>query len=158
MKDYLETVTKCNNLGNQVICWLHLMSMSGNTRFEEFLNYHIPIFNYVKKGYLQCCLEILSNTELCTQVFLAQQKAHQCKYAEKHRFVETGILKLQEFFEGCHNTNACSGKYKRVVEDKKKGKDEARAKKGAHCNNQGNHSGKMIIRIAMTSCTMIDIV
>jgi hypothetical protein len=69
-------------------------------------------------------------------VFLAQLKANQTKYAEKHPIVETETLKLQEFFEGRHNPDVYSDEYKRVVEGKKKAKEGAKAKKGARCNNQ----------------------
>ena len=74
-------------------------------------------------------MELPNNTELCKQVFLAQLKAHCIKYAEKHRAVENNMLKLQEFFEGCHDANVCSSKYKRIAEAKKKARDQGKPKK-----------------------------
>ena len=38
IKDYLEAVAKCTNLGDQVIWWLRLRSKPGHMRFEDFLN------------------------------------------------------------------------------------------------------------------------
>jgi len=57
-------------------------------------------------------MEIPNNAKLCEQVFLAQLKAHHIKYAKMHRVVETNILKLQEFFEACHDADVCSREYK----------------------------------------------
>ena len=54
-------------------------------------------------------MELPNDTELCEQVFLAQPKPHRIKYAEKHRVVETDMLKLQEFFERCHDADVRSG-------------------------------------------------
>jgi hypothetical protein len=38
MKDYFEAVAKCTNIGDQVICWLHLKSKPRYMRFKELLN------------------------------------------------------------------------------------------------------------------------
>ena len=97
IRDYLEAVAKCTNLGDQVIRWLRLRGKPGHMRFEEFLNRRVQILDYVKKGYLRHRMELPNDTELCEQVFLAQPKAHRIKYAEKHRIVKTDMLKLQEF-------------------------------------------------------------
>ena len=43
--------------------------------------------------------------------------------------VETNILKLQEFFEGCHDADVRSSKYKRITEAKKKARDQGKPKK-----------------------------
>jgi hypothetical protein len=53
-------------------------------------------------------------------VFLAQPKAQRIKYAGKHRVVETNMLKLQEFFEGCRDADVCSGEYARLMDGKKR--------------------------------------
>ena len=73
-------------------------------------------------------MELPNHTELCEQVFLAQPKAHRIKYAEKHRIVETDMLKLQEFFEGCHDADVQTGTYAKIVEGKKP-PDESKSKK-----------------------------
>ena len=81
-------------------------------------------------------MDLPNDTELCEQVFLAQPKAHRTKYAEKHWVVETDILKLQEFFEGCHDADVRRGKYKRITEAKKKARDQGKPKK-EECRVQG---------------------
>ena len=144
MKGYLEAVSECTDLGDLVMFWLCIKAKPGCMQFEEFLYYQTQILNYVKNGYFYCCLELPSNAGLQKQVVLAQPKAHQGKYDKMHCLVETDMLKLQEFFEveGCHNADACSGKYKRDVEGKKKPKEDAKDKKGGCCNNQNNCSGQ----------------
>ncbi len=84
LKDYLEAITKCTYLGDQVIRWLRLRGKPAHMRFEDFLNRRVQILNYMKKGYLCHCMELPVESELCEQVFLAQPKAHHVKYAEKH--------------------------------------------------------------------------
>ena len=86
-------------------------------------------------------MELPNNAELCKQVFLAQTKSHLTKYAEKHRVVETEILKLQEFFEGCHNTVIHGGEYKRIKEAKMKAKEHGEPKKEEHCAQDKSQQG-----------------
>ncbi len=73
-------------------------------------------------------MELPNETELCEQVFLAQPKAHRVKYAEKHRIVETDMLKLQEFFEGCHDADVRTGTFAKILEGKKP-QDEPKSKR-----------------------------
>ena len=79
-------------------------------------------------------MELPNDTELCEQAFLAQPKSHHIKYAEKHRVVEIDMLKLQDFFEGCHDADVCSGTYAKLMEGKQKAKDDSKAKKPRYHN------------------------
>ena len=72
-------------------------------QFEDVLNRRVQILDYVKMGCLRWCIELPNIVELCEQVFLAQPKPHRIKYAEMHKVVENDMLKVQEFFEGCHD-------------------------------------------------------
>ena len=83
---------------------------------KDFLNCRVQILDYVKKGYLHRQMELPNDTELCEQVFLAQPRPHRINYAEKHQVVETDMLKLQEFFEGCHDADVCSSLYAKLLE------------------------------------------
>jgi len=98
-------------------------------RFEDFLNRQVQILDYVKKGYLHRHMEFPNDVKLCEQVFLAQPKPHHIKYAEKHRVVKNNILKLQEFFEGCHDADVHSRVFANILEGKKKAKEDDKAKK-----------------------------
>jgi len=129
LRDYLKVTAKCTNLGDQVIRWLRLRSKPGHMRFEDFLNRRVQILDYVKKGYLRRRMDLPYDVELCKQVFLAQPKPHRIKYAEKHRVGENNMLKLQDFFEGCHDADVHSGIFAKIVEGKKKAKEDDKAKK-----------------------------
>ena len=54
IKDHLEAVAKCTNLGDQVIQWLRLRSKPDHMRFEDFLDHRVQMLDDVKKGYLRC--------------------------------------------------------------------------------------------------------
>jgi hypothetical protein len=42
------------------------------------------------------------------------------------------MLKLQEFFEGCHDADVHSGEYARLMDGKKKAKENTKAKNTCH--------------------------
>jgi hypothetical protein len=65
LRDDLEVTTKCTNLGDQVIRWLHLRSKPGHMWFEDFLNRQVQILDYVKKGYLCRRMELPNDVDLC---------------------------------------------------------------------------------------------
>ena len=135
-------------------------------RFKDFLNPRVQILNYAKKGYLHQCMEMPNDAKLCKQVFLARRKAHHIKYVEKHRVVESDILKLQEFFEGCHDADVHSGeyKYKRLVEGNMKTKQDGSSKKRNRCDHDSNCSAAALsieidkIRTGMIIDLMNDII
>ena len=84
-------------------------------------------------------MELPNNNQLCEQVFLAQPKAHPIKYAEKHIVVETDMLKLQEFFKGCHDADLRSGEYARLMDGKKKAKENTKSK-NTSCHDCDRHA------------------
>jgi len=131
-KDYLEAIAKCTHLGDQVIRWLCLGGKPANMWFKEFLNRLVQILKHVKKEYLRRCMELPNDNKLCEQVFLAQPKAPRIKHAEKHRVVETNMLKHQEFFKGCHGADVHRGEYARLMDGKKKAKENTKAKNTSH--------------------------
>ena len=69
-------------------------------------------------------MELPNDVKLCKQVFLAQPKPHCIKYVEKHRVVKNNMIKLQEFFKGCHNADVCSGIFNKILEGEKKAKED----------------------------------
>lgn len=56
-------------------------------------------------------MDMPNNAKFSEQVFLAELKAHHIKYMEKHRVVKFDMLKLQAFFEGCHDAKIHIGEY-----------------------------------------------
>lgn len=138
IRDCIKSVAKCMNLGDQVIYWLRLQKKPAHKPFEEFLNRCTKILEYRKDNWLCHHLEVHNNEEICEQVFLAQPKSHQTKYAETHNKVKTEMSKLQHFFEGCHDADVHSSKIKCIIE--KKSKDENKNKKNRHPSNKSDCS------------------
>ena len=60
---------------------------------------------------LRCMLNIPTAQELVEQLFLAQPKAHQAKYAKISEDVEQDADKLCTFFEGCHIEDVADGTF-----------------------------------------------
>ena len=154
--DYLEAVAKCTNLDNQVICWLHLKAKPGHMLFEVFFNPQTHILTYCKKDCLHHCLELPSNAELYEQVFLAQPIAHQGKYAEKHHVIETDMLKLREFFEGCQLLMFGMANTKGLSRSKRESRKKQRPRKEAVATTNTITQGNMAIKTAISPGPMID--
>jgi hypothetical protein len=74
-------------------------------------------------------MELPNNVKLCEQVFLVQLKPHCIKYAEKHRVFKNDMLKLQEFFKPCHSADVTGANFTKIMEGKKKAKENDKAKK-----------------------------
>ena len=59
-------------------------------------------------------LNIPTPQELVEQLFLAQPKAHQAKYAKISEDVEQDADKLCTFFEGCHVEDVANGMFQKL--------------------------------------------
>jgi hypothetical protein len=66
--------------------------------------------------------------EKSEQIFFAQPKAHQNKFADLNKMVSTEPLKLIAIFEQCQATNKSSGILEKIANNKKQPKE----KKTAH--------------------------
>ena len=59
-------------------------------------------------------LNIKTPQELVEQLFLAQPKAHQAKYAKIYEDVKQDTDKLCTFFEGCHVEDIANGMFQKL--------------------------------------------
>ncbi len=66
--------------------------------------------------------------ERSEQVFFAQPKTHQFKFADTNKIVPTDPLKLIAFFEQCQVADKAAG----ILEKIAKGKQQSKEKKTAH--------------------------
>jgi hypothetical protein len=73
-------------------------------------------------------MEVPTVQEKSEQVFFAQPKVHQPKFADLNKMVPTDPLKLIAFFEHCQATNKAAGVLEKIAKDKKQQKE----KKTAH--------------------------
>jgi hypothetical protein len=56
--------------------------------------------------------------EKSEQIFFAQPKAHQNKFADLNKTVPTDPLKMIAFFEQCQATNKAAGVLEKIAKDK----------------------------------------
>jgi hypothetical protein len=63
-------------------------------------------------------MDVPTAQEKSEQVFFAQPKAHQNKFANLNKMVPTDPLKIIAFFEQCQATNKAAGVLKKIAKDK----------------------------------------
>ncbi len=65
--------------------------------------------------------------EKSEQIFFAQPKAHQNKFANLNKMVPANPLRMIAFFEQCQATNKAAGVLKKIAKDKKQPKGKSTA-------------------------------
>jgi hypothetical protein len=91
-------------------------------------------------------MDLPTAQEKSEQIFFAQPKAHQNKFADLNKMVPTDPLRMIAFFEQCQVTNMAAGVLEKITKDKKQPKE----RKMAHL--PAAHSGdRATIIIAVTS-------
>jgi hypothetical protein len=73
-------------------------------------------------------MKVPTAQEKSEQIFFAQLKAHQNKFADLNKMMPTNLLKMIAFFEQYQATNKVAGVLKKIAKDKKQLKE----KKTAH--------------------------
>ena len=63
-------------------------------------------------------MEVPTAQEKREQIFFAQPKAHQNKFADLNKIVPTDPLKMIAFFEQCQTTNKAAGILEKIAKDK----------------------------------------
>ena len=71
-------------------------------------------------------MEVPTAQEKSEQIFFAQPKAHQVKFADLNETVPTDPLKLIAFFEQCQATDKVAGIIEKIAKDKKQPKERKR--------------------------------
>jgi hypothetical protein len=64
--------------------------------------------------------------EKSEQVFFAQPKVHQNKFADLNKTVPSNPLRMIDFFEQCQATNKAAGILDKIAKDKKQPKEKKR--------------------------------
>jgi hypothetical protein len=72
-------------------------------------------------------MEVPTAQEKSEQIFFAQPKAHQFKFAELNKMVPTNLLKMITFFEQCQATNKAASVLEKIAKDKKQLKEKKMA-------------------------------
>jgi len=107
---YLESLVGLKYIGNQVVCQLRKQKTPAMMPYCDFEHCRQQLLLYVRhNNLLHSTLNIPTAQELVEQLFLAQPKTHQAKYAKISKDVEQDADKLCTFFEGCHVEDVADG-------------------------------------------------
>jgi hypothetical protein len=101
IRDYLEAVARFPNIGNKLIHWLRNSKKPALMPMHEFMRHQVQLFSYLDGGYLHHTMDISTVQEKSEQIFFAQPKVHQNKFANLNKTVPTDPLMMNAFFEQC---------------------------------------------------------
>jgi hypothetical protein len=72
-------------------------------------------------------MDVTMVQEKSEQIFFAQPKAHQNKFADLNKMVPADPLRMIAFFEQCQATDKAAGILKKIARDKKQPKEKSMA-------------------------------
>jgi hypothetical protein len=84
--------------------------------------YRVQLLSYLDGGYIHQTMELPTAQEKSKQIFFAQPKTHQFKFAETNKMVPTDLLWLIAFFEQCLAANKVTGIFEKIAKEKKQPK------------------------------------
>jgi hypothetical protein len=128
IRDYLEAIAGFPNIGNQLICWLRTAKKPALMPMHEFMRRRVQLLSYLKSGYLRRTMDVPPAQEKSEQIFFAQPKAHQNKFADLNKTVPADPLRMVAFFEQCQAIDKAAGVLDKIAKDMK----EPKEKKMAH--------------------------
>jgi hypothetical protein len=85
---------------------------------HEFSRRQVQLLSYLEGGYLRQTMDVPTAQEKSEQIFFAQPKAHQNKFANLNKMVPTDTLKMITFFKQCQATNKAAGVLNKIAKDK----------------------------------------
>jgi hypothetical protein len=85
---------------------------------HELMWRQVQLIRYLDCGYLRETMELPTAQEKSEQIFFAQPKAHQFKFADTKKTVPTDLLKLIAFFKQCQAANKVAGILEKIAKDK----------------------------------------
>jgi hypothetical protein len=135
IRDYLEAVAGFPNIGNQLICWLCIAKKPALMLMHKFMRCRVQLLSYLESGYLRWTMDVPTAHEKSEQIFFAQPKAHQNKFADLNKMVPADPLRMVAFFEQCQATEKAAGVLDKIAKDKK----EPKEKKTAHLPTARSH-------------------
>ncbi|MGA0787720.1 MAG: hypothetical protein ACO3QH_09570, partial [Ilumatobacteraceae bacterium] len=128
IRDYLEAIAGFPNVGDQIIRWFQNMRKPALMEFEHFLQRRGILEDYLTEGLLRRTLALPTDREKAEQIFFAQPKEHQRKYAGIEAKVDLDMSKLQAFFDQCYSTDKANGTLDKIKRDKEAGQERAAQK------------------------------
>ncbi len=89
IRDYLEAVARFPNIGNQLIRWLCMAKKPALMPMHEFMRRQVQLLSYLESDYLRQTMGVPTAQEKSEQIFFAQPKAHQNKFADLIIIIKT---------------------------------------------------------------------
>ncbi len=139
VKDYLETVTGFPIVGNQLISWLCTAKKPALMPMHKFMQHQVQLLSYPEGGQLHRMMEVPTEQEKSEQIFCAQPKVHQFKFADLNKKVPTDPLKLIAFFEQCQASNKVVGVLEKIAKDNKQLKEKKTTHLPAACSRESSY-------------------
>jgi hypothetical protein len=83
----------------------------------------VQLLSYLKGDYLRQTMDIPTAQEKSEQIFFAQPKVYQNKFADLNKMVPTDLLRMNAFFEQCQvKDNKAAGVLEKIAKDNKQPK------------------------------------
>ncbi len=86
---------------NVLICWLCTAKKPALMPMHEFMRHQVQLLSYLESDYLHRTMDLPTAQEQSEQIFFAQPKAHQNKFADLNKTVPANPLRMIAFFEQC---------------------------------------------------------
>jgi hypothetical protein len=128
IRDYLEAIARFPNIGNQLIRWLCTAKKPTLMPMHKFMWHQVQLLSYLESDHLRRTMDVPTAQEKSEQIFFAQPKVHQNKFANLNKTVPSNPLRMIAFFEQCQATNKAASVLDKITKDKKQPKE----KKTAH--------------------------
>ncbi len=94
---------------------------------HEFMCCRVQLLSYLKGNYLRRTINVPTAQEKSEQIFIAQPKTHQNKFANLNKTVPAAPLGMIAVLEQCQATNKAAGVLKKIAKDKKQPKEKSTA-------------------------------
>jgi hypothetical protein len=127
IRDYLEAIAGFPNIGDQLICWLCMAKKPALMPMHDFMCHQVQLLSYLKGNYLHQTMGVPTAQEKSEQIFFAQPKVHQNKFANLNKTVPANPLRMIAFFKQCQVTNKAAGVLENIVGNKKQPKEKSTA-------------------------------
>jgi hypothetical protein len=85
---------------------------------HEFIPYQVQLLSYLDSGCIRRSMDVPMAQKKSEQIFFAQPKVHQNKFANLNKTVPTDPLKMIPFFKQCQATHKATGILEKIANDK----------------------------------------
>jgi hypothetical protein len=127
IRDYLKAIAGFPNIGDQLIRWFCTAKKPALMQMHKFMRHQVQLLSYLNGNYLHQTMDVPTAQEKSEQIFFAQPKVHQNKFANLNKMVPANPPRMIAFFEQCQATNKAAGILEKIARDKKQPKEKSMA-------------------------------